>query len=160
MRYGGMTRGPLLLALPLASLCVACAGPTTDAQAPTYANVAQERPPEGPFVPGIHVQLVARAGARLQRFSPPNHWADVCIAPCDSWAPLYGFYRVSAPERTPTGLFTLPPPAGTRVALRVHDDGTVQVSDSEKLAARRNGAYMQQWLLQRQTMLMWQMLHR
>jgi hypothetical protein len=155
-----MLRGPLLLASSLASFCVACAGSTTNAQSPAFMEVAQESPPAGPFVPEVYVDLAASAGTTLQRLSPPNHWADVCFAPCDSWAPLYGFYRVSAPERAPTRLFTLPAPSGTRVALQMHDDGRVQVTDSEKLRARHFGFPVQQWLLQRQTMLQWQMMHR
>jgi len=113
-----MARGLLLLALPFASFCVACTGATTATEACTYTAVAEGEPRTGPFVPRVHVHLVAGGAAMLQRLSSrDNHWEDVCTAPCDGWAPALGRYRVSTPEREPTVRF---PRKTTAARARAH----------------------------------------
>ena len=118
-------------------LCAACGGSAVQ-RAPVYSPAPTTADRVGPVVPPVYLHLAASTGAVLER-KTDDDWAAVCSVPCDGYVPAFGAYRVSLPRLEPTAAFTLPGPPGTRVALKVDDDGTVWTRDSAQLAADRAG---------------------
>jgi hypothetical protein len=98
--------------------------------APTKADVA------GPVVPPVYVHLAASKGTALER-ATENDWSHVCNAPCDGYVPAFGTYRVAEADEHHSAPFTLPGPPGTRIALKVDDEGNVWTRDSVQLSAQR-----------------------
>jgi hypothetical protein len=118
------------------TMAIAACGHAPPRAARVYTPTPTRADSTGPVVPPVYVHIAANDGVLLER-ATDDDWTNVCAAPCDGYVPAYGRYRIAIPGREPSPPFTLPGPPGTRVALKVDDDGNVWTTDSVQLAAQQ-----------------------
>ena len=126
------------------SLAVSTGCAARSSSPPVFTASPDEAPIAGPAVPPVYLHLVADEGSAFERSSirdGQTAWDALCSAPCDGYVPAFGSYRVETRGHGPTPAFTLPGPPGTRIVLKVDDDGRVWTRDSVQLAADRAQAW-------------------